>query len=400
MAVKTATFLTSGTNGFLNPVDALNAFATDTVAPGIVGSYTSTSGVAPTTGSLAVNAQGAPNMTVAVTAGTAYLLATPSGGDAQMIRIKLASSENVTILSNASGSTKYDFVYAVVDAAKLNNPAVDGTDVFTLTTQRSNTSTVDSNGALANALCIAIVTVVNGAVAINNADISDYRIACNSEFDGWRSANESHVYASATTVTVPSGALGRYSVGDKYRIYQNNTRKYFYIVGVVDTLLTITGGSDYTLTNSTINNPCFSKRETPVGFPQYFNFTPVWTSSGSAPSIGNGTLAGTFAIVGKLCSFRIKFVGGSTTTWGTGSYYIDLPIAGYSGIAANDGLSLIGYAEDNAVAGYSVANGRMFNTAKFYVNFLSSSFTTFSATAPFTWGTGDYWSAIGSYPIA
>lgn len=282
MATKTAAIIQSGTSNYLTPAESFNVVATDLLTPGIVGTYTATSGVAPTTGSFAVNAQGSPNMTVAVSAGTAFVNATPTSGTAQNIRVKLASSENVTIAANSTGGTRYDFVYIKVDADKLNNPAADGTDVVTLTTQRSTTSTVDSNGALANALCIAIVTVTNGAVSIANADISDYRIACNSEFDGFRSCNETHTYASATTVAVPSGATGRYAVGDKYRIYQNNTVKYFYIVGVASTLLTIIGGSDYTLTNSTINNPCTSRRATPVGFPTEFNFAPAavgWTSA-------------------------------------------------------------------------------------------------------------------------
>lgn len=276
MATKTAAIIQSGTSNYLTPAESFNVVATDLLTPGIVGSYTSTSGVAPTTGSFAVNAQGSPNMTVAVSAGQAYVSATPTSGTAQNIRVKLAASENVTIAANSTGSTRYDFVYIKVDADKLNNPAADGTDVVTLTTQRSTTSTVDSNGALANALCIAIVTVTNGAVSIANADISDYRIACNSEFDGWRSANETWAYASATTITVPSGATGKYAVGDKVRIYQANTVKYFYIVTVASTLLTITGGSDYTLTNSTISNPCFSRRATPVGFPDGFTDANGW----------------------------------------------------------------------------------------------------------------------------
>ena len=42
---------------------------TDLFTDGIVGTFGNTAGVAPSTGGLAVNAQGSPNMTVAVTAG-------------------------------------------------------------------------------------------------------------------------------------------------------------------------------------------------------------------------------------------------------------------------------------------------------------------------------------------
>lgn len=133
------------------------------------------------------------------------------------------------------------------------------------------------------------------------------------------------------------------------------------------------------------------------------SFTPTWTSSGSAPSIGNGTLSGSYIKIGRTILFRVKFVGGSTTTWGTGNYFITLPVAGYSGIAANDGFALSGYMEDSAVKGYGVIGARMLDTSKFYVivaDTAASSVGTWAATGPFTWGTGDYWSATGFYEAA
>ncbi len=176
MANKSASVIQSGTNNYLTPAESFNVVATDLFTAGVIGTIAATSGVAPTTGSFAVNAQGSPNMSVAVTAGTAYVNATPTGGTAQNIRVKLAASENVTIPANSTGGTRYDWVYIKVDADKLNNPAADGTDVVTLITQRSTTLATDSNGTPANALAIATVTVTNGAVSIANADITDRRV--------------------------------------------------------------------------------------------------------------------------------------------------------------------------------------------------------------------------------
>lgn len=133
------------------------------------------------------------------------------------------------------------------------------------------------------------------------------------------------------------------------------------------------------------------------------SWTPTWTSSGSAPSIGNGTLSGAYIVVGKTCFFRIKFVGGSTTTWGTGSYFINLPVAGHSGIAANDGFTLNGYAEDLSTVAYTVLGTRMDNTSRFYVIIYApqtTSASNWAQTQPFTWGTGDYWSGTGFYQVA
>lgn len=136
------------------------------------------------------------------------------------------------------------------------------------------------------------------------------------------------------------------------------------------------------------------------------SFTPTWTSSGTAPSIGNGTFTGYKQTFGKTQLLRLKFVGGSTTTWGTGNYYIGLPAAGYSGIAANDGFILNGYLENNGVAAGVVFGARMLDASKFYVlmNYNSGgsvgNIVTWAATYPFTWGTGDYWSATGVIEIA
>ena len=98
----------------------------------------------------------------------------------------------------------------------------------------------------------------------------------------WVTVDDAWAYASATTITVPSGAVSRYSIGDKVTLVQT-TVKFFYIVGIADTVLTVTGGSDYTVANAAISAIAFSKSVSPVGFPHYFALTgPTWTSSGAA----------------------------------------------------------------------------------------------------------------------
>lgn len=54
-------------------------------------------------------------------------------------------------------------------------------------------------------------------------------------------------------------------------------------------------------------------------------YTPSWTSTGTAPTIGNGTIDGLFAEAGKFVTWSVSIVGGSTTGWGTGTYSITLP---------------------------------------------------------------------------
>lgn len=281
MANKLPTFIQSGTSNYRTPVISFNRLATDLITPGFVGTLTNTSGVAPQTGSFAINAQGTPNMSVAVSLGQLYMSATPSGSTAQTYGVTMDATENVTISSNSTGSTVYDFIYMKLDTTNLNNPAVDGLNVASFFTSRSTTASVDSNGAQANSLLIGEVAVANNAVSISNANITDRRIQMSINTTGWINANETHTYLSATTVTVPSGALFKYAVGDKYRIFQAGALKYFYITGVTDTVLTIFGGTDYTLTNTTINQPSYSHAGTPIGFPGYFNSTNAGAGAGS-----------------------------------------------------------------------------------------------------------------------
>ena len=56
-------------------------------------------------------------------------------------------------------------------------------------------------------------------------------------------------------------------------------------------------------------------------------YTPTWTSTGTAPSLGNGTLTGSYIRVGDMIAFTITLEMGSTTTFGTGEYRFSLPFA-------------------------------------------------------------------------
>jgi hypothetical protein len=56
------------------------------------------------------------------------------------------------------------------------------------------------------------------------------------------------------------------------------------------------------------------------------SYTPTWSSSGSAPAIGNGELLGLYQLIGqKTYLMRIEFRPGSTTTYGTGNYTFSTP---------------------------------------------------------------------------
>ena len=146
------------------------------------------------------------------------------------------------------------------------------------------------------------------------------------EIDGWISTG-TFTYASPTTITVTSGAPSIYQKGDKLRFKQTaGTYKYFYVVGVADTVLTVTGGSDYAVLNEAITVPAYSHVENPLGFPSMFNFAETYTGFSADPSsdckfyISRGnciyivayTGSGTSNAVGKTITAPITNAQGAT----------------------------------------------------------------------------------------
>lgn len=74
-------------------------------------------------------------------------------------------------------------------------------------------------------------------------------------------------------------------------------------------------------------------------FAAWTSYTPTWTSTGTAPALGNGTLVGRYMKVGRTVTAHVNLITGSTSTYGTGAYNFALPAQ-----AANVGSSYIGSA--------------------------------------------------------
>jgi hypothetical protein len=129
-------------------------------------------------------------------------------------------------------------------------------------------------------------------------------------------------------------------------------------------------------------------------------YTPSWSSSGTAPAIGNGTLTGGFIEANKLIHFWVSMTAGSTTTYGTGNWTITLPVAD-----VGQRFSFSGIARDtSASASYPIAGERI-SSATLQLRAWPTSaagavFTNLSSTVPFTWATGDSFTLNGTYEAA
>lgn len=155
---------------------------------------------------------------------------------------------------------------STADAADVNTPLQTIYDEF--------------NGNIDNA------NIASGA-AISGSKIADASIdlgAKGSVFDGWIPVSDSWAYASSTTITVPSDATTKYKAGDKIKLVQSATTKYFDVVSVASTVLTVRGVTTETVANSAISDIYYSKVETPQGYTP----TPFWQEIGRTRLTGAG----------------------------------------------------------------------------------------------------------------
>lgn len=210
-------------------------------------------------------------------------------------------------------------------------------------------------------------------------------------WDGWNAVADTWTYASATTITVPTGAASLYSVGDKIKLTQTTT-KYFYVVAVADTVLTITGGSDYTLANAAITSPYVAHTANPVGFPQWFNYTPTGPT--------NTTMTGRFTVNGRTCRVIAK---GEMTGAPSFASMPSRPITASASLMEGGTYYFTGN------GGY-LDNGTSNNPNTIVVRTTQSSTaldlyrdianpTALTNTSPITWASGDIWMVEDTYEI-
>jgi hypothetical protein len=249
---------------------------------------------------------------------------------------------NVSVTNNFSAGTT-----AVASQVNTNF-----SDLVTYINNRnSGSSKWDSFSVLGNG-------VIDGTLSVGGSLIGGGS-------DGWISSiSETWTYATANSFTISGDKTSVYSVGDKVKLTQSATVKYFYIYSVnyssPNTTVFITGGSDYTFANSAVSSNYYSKLSSPNGFPSVFRYTATQTGliSGGPPTVETF-----FNLNQKILTVGYNISGTSNST----SFSITLPI---SSVAAS-GFSTylynpIGYLVDNGVI---LTSGRCYmytNSLYFY----------------------------------
>ena len=122
---------------------------------------------------------------------------------------------------------------------------------------------------------------------------------------GWDFLIASGTRTGDTTFTVTGDVTDKIAVGDKLEI-TDTTTKYFYVVGVSFssvTTITVTGGTDYTLTGNPSN--IYYSHGNAVGHPDVFAYTPT---------LARVSGAGTQLVTSGTTNFSIK--GKNLKIWG------------------------------------------------------------------------------------
>lgn len=122
---------------------------------------------------------------------------------------------------------------------------------------------------------------------------------------------------------------------------------------------------------------------------QSVTYTPTWTSTGTQPAIGNGTLTARYFQIQKIVFVELLFIAGSTTTYGTGNYSFSVPITARTGLYGymSNGIARL-YDASTAQATFS-QTGFYASATNAVVVYLTGTGGLAGQTSPFTWASTD-----------
>jgi hypothetical protein len=132
-------------------------------------------------------------------------------------------------------------------------------------------------------------------------------------------------------------------------------------------------------------------------------YTPTWTADTTNPAIGNGTLTGRYIVIGKLCTYVLGLVMGSTTTYGSGNWAFSLPINAVN----TAGINFYGVAHIRKAGTANYERQAQITPAesvsiinRFFDPTPGTNSSKISATVPFTWGNDDALGFEITYEVA
>lgn len=126
-------------------------------------------------------------------------------------------------------------------------------------------------------------------------------------------------------------------------------------------------------------------------------YTPTWEAATTNPAIGNGTLVGRYTSFGKMVVGNATITMGSTTTYGSGVWFLGLPVAAH----VSDPLRFFIHLLD-ADVGERTGLGRKDSVSRvaLFSNNGAAVMGIVTATSPQTWAVGDSVAMAFAYEAA
>lgn len=146
---------------------------------------------------------------------------------------------------------------------------------------------------------------------------------------GWTGIQATLAYSSADSPTyVATTSVDLTSlvpVGAKFRLVQSSTTLYFVVTAITSSTITLYGGTGYTLSNTTITNPCFSYMRTPLGFstdPANWSLSSTNNTDATTASPSGGTWynPGSISITIPIGCWRVSYKVAAGAGSGTGIF--------------------------------------------------------------------------------
>lgn len=179
--------------------------------------------------------------------------------------------------------------------------------------------------------------------------------------------------------------LGDITVGLSNATFSANT-----VGAVTVTFGAGTSGHSYDLSNVTANGATITDSSNASFIADlkqapFQTYTPAWTAASSNPSLGDGTLTGYYTKVGRTVTATVRLAMGSTTTFGSGIWYITLPFAASTSIPQHGSCVMVDSGTNNYLG---VVMPLQDGTARAVV-FANAAANNVGSAVPFTWASGD-----------
>jgi hypothetical protein len=127
------------------------------------------------------------------------------------------------------------------------------------------------------------------------------------------------------------------------------------------------------------------------------SYPAEWSSTGTAPSVGNGTLIGRWAQIGRTVFVRIQLTLGTTSNAGSGAYRFSLPVTPQAGSLLT---AFVIDASAGSASWAGAARITLPSTTGDNMRIVVLASTTVGSTVPFTWTTSDQLFLSGHYEAA